>query len=76
VFTARYALSPYIKQIRFVFRGLMSQTYCLASPLAAGRKLRTESKRSGSAADKCKFYDVTVLVTTVIRMAMMITVII
>jgi hypothetical protein len=24
VFTARYALSPYIKQIRFVFKGLMS----------------------------------------------------
>jgi hypothetical protein len=23
VFTARYALSPYIKQIRFVFKGLM-----------------------------------------------------
>jgi hypothetical protein len=25
VFTARYALSPYIKQIRFVFKGLNSQ---------------------------------------------------
>jgi hypothetical protein len=25
VFTARYVLSPYIKQIRFVFKGLMSQ---------------------------------------------------
>jgi hypothetical protein len=24
VFTARYALSPYIKQIRFVFKGLIS----------------------------------------------------
>jgi hypothetical protein len=24
VFTARYALSPYIKQIRFVFKGLKS----------------------------------------------------
>jgi hypothetical protein len=24
VFTARYALSPYIKQIRFVFKGLNS----------------------------------------------------
>jgi hypothetical protein len=23
VFTARYALSPYVKQIRFVFKGLM-----------------------------------------------------
>jgi hypothetical protein len=28
VFTARYALSPYIKQIRFIFKGLM--------PLALG----------------------------------------
>jgi hypothetical protein len=26
VFTARYALSPYIKQIRFVFKGSMSYT--------------------------------------------------
>jgi hypothetical protein len=26
VFTARYALSPYIKQIRFVFKGLMFHT--------------------------------------------------
>jgi hypothetical protein len=26
VFTARYALSPYIKQIRFVFKGLISAT--------------------------------------------------
>jgi hypothetical protein len=25
VFTARYALSPYIKQIRFVFKGLMGE---------------------------------------------------
>jgi hypothetical protein len=25
VFTARYALSPYIKQIRFVFKGLIFQ---------------------------------------------------
>jgi hypothetical protein len=25
VFTARYALSPYIKQIRFVFKGLSKQ---------------------------------------------------
>jgi hypothetical protein len=24
VFTARYALSPYIKQIRFVFKGIMA----------------------------------------------------
>jgi hypothetical protein len=27
VFTARYALSPYIKQIRFVFKGLISVPY-------------------------------------------------
>jgi hypothetical protein len=26
VFTARYALSPYIKQIRFVFKGLILTT--------------------------------------------------
>jgi hypothetical protein len=26
VFTARYALSPYIKQIRFVFKGLISKS--------------------------------------------------
>jgi hypothetical protein len=26
VFTARYALSPYIKQIRFVFKGLMDMS--------------------------------------------------
>jgi hypothetical protein len=28
VFTARYALSPYIKQIRFVFRGFIHIQYC------------------------------------------------
>jgi hypothetical protein len=27
VFTARYALSPYIKQIRFVFKGLVCQSH-------------------------------------------------
>jgi hypothetical protein len=27
VFTARYALSPYIKQIRFVFKGLMNKEW-------------------------------------------------
>jgi hypothetical protein len=30
VFTARYALSPYIKQIRFVFKRLISQVRDLA----------------------------------------------
>jgi hypothetical protein len=28
VFTARYALSPYIKQIRFVFKGLINKEVC------------------------------------------------
>jgi hypothetical protein len=28
VFTARYALSPYIKQIRFVFKGLSGSVFC------------------------------------------------
>jgi hypothetical protein len=28
MFTARYALSPYIKQIRFVFKGLISNVKC------------------------------------------------
>jgi hypothetical protein len=30
VFTARYALSPYIKQIRFIFKGLMMVRSCNA----------------------------------------------
>jgi hypothetical protein len=29
VFTARYPLSPYIKQIRFVFKGLSRPAYML-----------------------------------------------
>jgi hypothetical protein len=29
VFTARYTLSPYIKQIRFVFKGLKSSSSCI-----------------------------------------------
>jgi hypothetical protein len=29
VFTARYALSPYIKQIRFAFKGLITRRYCM-----------------------------------------------
>jgi hypothetical protein len=34
VFTARYALSPYIKQIRFVFKGFMNmENECQASSL-------------------------------------------
>jgi hypothetical protein len=33
VFTARYALSPYIKQIRFVFKGLNLVVYEVATEL-------------------------------------------
>jgi hypothetical protein len=29
MFTARYALSPYIKQIRFVFKGLINRSLIL-----------------------------------------------
>jgi hypothetical protein len=39
VFTARYALSPYIKQIRFVFKGLI-HTRNRASLLECGRRLK------------------------------------
>jgi hypothetical protein len=35
VFTARYALSPYIKQIRFVFKGLMQPPWMIAEKPAA-----------------------------------------
>jgi hypothetical protein len=38
VFTARYALSPYIKQIRFVFKGLISIEYCV-TPSVSPNKL-------------------------------------
>jgi hypothetical protein len=31
VFTARYALSPYIKQMRFVFKGLMRDIVTVSS---------------------------------------------
>jgi hypothetical protein len=37
VFTARYALSPYIKQIRFVFKGLI--THCRINFYAEFRRL-------------------------------------
>jgi hypothetical protein len=33
VFTARYALSPYITQTRFVFKGLICKSYSLGSKL-------------------------------------------
>jgi hypothetical protein len=32
VFTARYALSPYMKEIRFVFKGLNMLVYCCRRP--------------------------------------------
>jgi ribosomal protein S19 len=43
VFTARYALSPYIKQIRFVFKGLM---WCKDVPqnLACTRATQNEER--------------------------------
>jgi hypothetical protein len=43
MFTARYALSPYIKQIRFVFKGLkhiridsQNSAVCMAIKLGVG----------------------------------------
>jgi hypothetical protein len=36
VFTARYALSPYIKQIRFVFKGLKTPRHYLHDVNASG----------------------------------------
>jgi hypothetical protein len=39
VFTARYALSPYIKQIRFVFKRLMYSTFLLFVPKTDYKKL-------------------------------------
>jgi hypothetical protein len=39
VFTARYALSPYIKQIRFVFKGL---TLCVCSARVDSRVVGTK----------------------------------
>jgi hypothetical protein len=35
VFTARYALSPYIKQIRFVFKGLNNKFYVVSSSVVS-----------------------------------------
>jgi hypothetical protein len=37
VFTARYALSPYIKQIRFVFKGLTANQMIVICDLLSGR---------------------------------------
>jgi hypothetical protein len=41
VFTARYALSPYIKQIRFVFKGLKVQRYGCAPYRQCGSRGKT-----------------------------------
>jgi hypothetical protein len=40
VFTARYALSPYIKQIHFVFKGLISPVYDKVIEIST--KIKTE----------------------------------
>jgi hypothetical protein len=49
VFTARYALSPYIKQIRFVFRGLIGrvvsgagETGCACTARGSGLPFRRQ----------------------------------
>jgi hypothetical protein len=56
MFTARYALSPYIKQIRFVFKGLIPVHLCpvtsLILPLDSSLSsvdLRDEWTRTSSA---------------------------
>jgi hypothetical protein len=38
VFTARYALSPYIKQIRFVFKGLIGILFLLITFMTLPRR--------------------------------------
>jgi hypothetical protein len=50
VFTARYALSPYIKQIRFVFKGLITGLHnkpqgCGASVASAAGPFTTKKKK-------------------------------
>jgi hypothetical protein len=40
VFTARYALSPYIKQIRFVLKGLRASNR-LVSPIPVAARSKT-----------------------------------
>jgi hypothetical protein len=56
VFTARYALSPYIKQIRFVFKGLMThfliddgEVHLLDVSVTNYRIMRVLASWSGSA---------------------------
>jgi hypothetical protein len=45
MFTARYALSPYIKQIRFVFKGLNEQIalhiHCVLTKYHPGGQIKT-----------------------------------
>jgi hypothetical protein len=41
VFTARYALSPYIKQIRFVFKGLKN-TIIFGTDISGTREAKNE----------------------------------
>jgi hypothetical protein len=45
VFTARYALSPYIKQIRFVFKGLNTCLLEYSHVASDGRGLKCESHK-------------------------------
>jgi hypothetical protein len=45
VFTARYALSPYIKQIRFVFKGL-NLLYNSTVLLATGNKPEVSNEKN------------------------------
>jgi hypothetical protein len=40
VFAARYALSPYIKQIRFVFKGLRSFVLALSVDLNCDNQVK------------------------------------
>jgi hypothetical protein len=53
VFTARYALSPYIKQIRFVFKGLIldhSTSWRINTKKATSMKLGETEKTGNSVA--------------------------
>jgi hypothetical protein len=59
VFTARYALSPYIKQIRFVFKGLRLRCV-LAS--AAGPFSTKKNQHSRSSLSSCRCFSLFVRV--------------
>jgi hypothetical protein len=71
MFTARYGLSPYIKQIRFVFKGLTeeavdtfsSATDCtqnLSTPAFLLSKICRFEKRASNTRSHCKFYIVAI----------------